>query len=227
MEYKKFEETISASRMSRYLNGCSGDTRKAMRLYRENLRLSQQMFTIISCFEISLRNAIDKELTGKLGKDWLRDSVMSGGIFDNSKFDKTGKIIKKAYKGLSSNYTHFKLIAEMEFGIWKYMFSNPQYKATGRCLLNIFPNKPKSTPSAHYDNSFLFNELDNINKLRNRIAHHEPICFQRSTDVVDLTYVTQQYNRIKTLFSWMDIDFKALVYGLDQVNRCCNKIMSI
>lgn len=74
---------------------------------------------------------------------------------------------------------------------------------------------------------FLFNELDNINKLRNRIAHHEPICFQRSTDVVDLTYVTQQYNRIKTLFSWMDIDFKALVYGLDQVNRCCNKIMSI
>ena len=227
MKYKQFEETISASRMSRYLRGCNRDTRKAMRLYRENLRLSQQMFTIVSCFEISLRNAIDKELTKKFGDEWLRDFVLSGGIFDNSKFDRTNKIILKAYKGLSSNYTHFKLIAEMEFGIWKYMFSNPQYKATGRCLLNIFPNKPKSTPSDHYDNSFIFNELDKINKLRNRIAHHEPICFQRSTDIVDLTYVTQQYTRIKTLFSWMDIDFKALVYGLDQFNKCCNKINSI
>ena len=227
MKYKQFEETISASRMSRYLRGCNGDTRKAMRLYRENLRLSQQMFTIVSCFEISLRNAIDKELTKKFGDEWVRDFVLPGGIFDNSKFDRTNKIIFKAYKGLSSNYTHFKLIAEMEFGIWKYMFSNPQYKATGRCLLNIFPNKPKSTSSDHYDNSFIFNELDKINKLRNRIAHHEPICFQRSTDVVDLTYVTQQYTRIKTLFSWMDIDFKALVYGLDQFNQCCNKINSI
>lgn len=127
MEYKKIEEIISASRMSRYLNACCGDARKAMKLYRENLRLSQQLYTIVSCFEISLRNAIDKELTRNLGQNWLRDSVQTGGIFDNRRFEKTQKTISKACRGLSSNYTHFKLIAEMEFGIWKYMFSNPQY----------------------------------------------------------------------------------------------------
>ena len=30
----------------------------------------------------------------------------------------------------------------MEFGVWKYMFANPQYRATGQILLRIFPNKP-------------------------------------------------------------------------------------
>lgn len=227
MKYKNFEQIISPARMARYLNACGGDTRKAMRLYRENLRLSQQMFTIISCFEISLRNAIDKEITGRLGNDWLRDSVQVGGIFDNRRFEKTKKTVSKAVRDLSINYTHYKLLAEMEFGVWKYMFANPQYRATGRCLLNIFPGKPTSTAMVQYNNVFFFNELDGINKLRNRIAHHEPICFQSSADVVDLTYVKIQYDRIEKLLGWMNIDFKSLVYGLDQFDKCCNKINSI
>ena len=109
MKYKNFEQIISPARMARYLNACGGDTRKAMRLYRENLRLSQQMFTIISCFEISLRNAIDKEITGRLGNDWLRDSVQVGGIFDNRRFEKTKKTVSKAVRDLSINYTHYNM----------------------------------------------------------------------------------------------------------------------
>ena len=44
-------------------------------------------------------------------------------------------------------------------------------------LLSVFPSKPKSTPVLRIDNKYIFNELDHINQLRNRIAHHEPICF--------------------------------------------------
>lgn len=33
-----------------------------MTLYRKNLQLSRELFTIISCFEIALRNAIDNAL---------------------------------------------------------------------------------------------------------------------------------------------------------------------
>lgn len=35
-----------------------GDKRKVQTLYRKNLKLSQEMFTIISCFEIALRNKL-------------------------------------------------------------------------------------------------------------------------------------------------------------------------
>ena len=91
-----------------------------------------------------------------LGNDWLRDSSLPGGIFDNPKTLGTQKIIFKAYNGLNANgtYTPTKLMAEMEFGIWKYMFSGPQYAATGQKLLSVFPAKPKSTPALQIDNKY-------------------------------------------------------------------------
>ncbi len=62
MEYKVFERIMSKKRMNRYLTACGGDTRKAMTLYRYNLHLTQDVFTVISCFEVALRNAIDARL---------------------------------------------------------------------------------------------------------------------------------------------------------------------
>ena len=53
-----------------------------MTLYRYNLRLSQEMYAIISCFEVSLRNKINNEMRAHHGNDWLRDFVMPGGRFD-------------------------------------------------------------------------------------------------------------------------------------------------
>ena len=52
MKYQTFEQLFSHERMDRYLLACGGDTRRAMTLYRYNLQLSQQMFTIIGCFEV-------------------------------------------------------------------------------------------------------------------------------------------------------------------------------
>ena len=69
MEYLEFERVLSAKRMQRYKDAANGDTRKAMALYRYNLRLSQEMFTIVSCFEVALRNAIDSLLVPSLGEN--------------------------------------------------------------------------------------------------------------------------------------------------------------
>ena len=68
MEYLEFERILSAKRIQRYKDAANGDTRKAMALYRYNLRLSQEMFTIVSCFEVALRNAIDSLLVPSLGE---------------------------------------------------------------------------------------------------------------------------------------------------------------
>ena len=51
MKFKDFEHILSYSRIQRYVDACNGDTRKAMTLYRLNLHLSQEMFTIVSCFD--------------------------------------------------------------------------------------------------------------------------------------------------------------------------------
>ena len=89
MEYLDFERILSAKRMQRYKDAANGGTRKAMALYRNNVRLSQEMFTIVSCFEVALRNAIDGLLVTSLGSDWLRDSVQNNGIFSNGRMNIT------------------------------------------------------------------------------------------------------------------------------------------
>lgn len=226
MKYADFEKTMSSQRMERYLIACGGNTRKSMTLYRYNLQVSQEMFTIVSCFEVALRNAIDRKLTKNLGDDWLRDSITKGGIFTRPILKKTNDIITYAYKKLqqSNTYSHPKLLAEMEFGIWKYMFSPIQYRVTGRNLPSIFPNKPRSSKEMQYNQTFIFNELDKVNSLRNRIAHHETICFATNTCAIDTSYILNIYSKIKTLFSWMDIDSGSLLYGLDHIKRVCAQI---
>lgn len=226
MEYLEFERILSVERMQRYANATHGDTRRAMALYRYNLKLSQEIFTIVSCFEVALRNAIDQLMVPTWGDDWLRDVVQDGGIFANGRMDETRRIIEKAYNRLNrhGSYSHPKLIAEMEFGVWKYMFSSLQYRATGQCLLRVFPNKPRSSASMQYNNSFIFNELDKVNSLRNRIAHHEPICFRQNTAEIDTSYIINEYQKIQTLFSWMGIDSHSMLYGLDHVQHVCAKI---
>lgn len=227
MKFADFQNILSPVRLNRYVEACGNDTRKAMSLYRLNLRLSQEVFTLLSCFEVALRNAIDFELTSRFGKNWLRDSVLDGGIFDIDSCRDSARIIRRAYDRLNrtDGYTHYKLLAEMEFGVWKYMFANPQYRATGRKLLCIFPNKPRSSASMQYNNSYMFNELNGINILRNRIAHHEPICFLKNQSQIGITYILNAYENLHKLFMWMGIDSDSLLYGLDHVQQVCNRIM--
>ncbi len=210
--------------MSRYITACSNDSRKAMTLYRLNLKLSQELFTIISCFEIALRNAIDDHYSSIYGNDWLRDSVGVGGMFDNNKCRKTGNIVNRALRQLNHNYTPSKLIAEMDFGFWRYLFSQPQFYSGGQLLLRIFPAKPSSSPAIQYNHRYVFNELEKINDVRNRIAHHEPVCFRLGHAVKDTTFAKQNYRLIKDLFNWMQVNESALLYGIDHLNQIFLKI---
>lgn len=86
------------------------------------------------------------------------------------------------------------------------------------------PAKPRSTPAIQYNNTYVFNQLAQINKLRNRIAHHEPVCFQPRNSIKETTFARQRYGLILQLFQWMSIDESALLYGLDHINSVCKKI---
>ena len=129
MEYLEFERILSAKRIQRYKDAANGDTRKAMALYRYNLRLSQEMFTIVSCFEVALRNAIDSLLVPSLGEDWLKDSVQDNGIFSNGRMNETRKIIEKAYNRLNRQEVFF---------FWKISWSFGNYNPPKQQLFRWF-----------------------------------------------------------------------------------------
>ncbi len=226
MKYVDFERFFSQKRLNRYVLACRGDKRKAMTLYRYNLRLSQEMFTIICCFEVSLRNAIDSELIPVLGNEWLKNSIMPGGIFTLPLLSETRDKILKQYDKLDKKgaYSHSKLLASLDFGTWKYMFSPVQFNQTKQVLMHVFPNKQKSSKGNQINRQFIYNELDKINSLRNRIAHHEPICFLTGQDVIYTDYVLKELAKIHTLFAWMGIDGNSMLYGLDHVRKICTEI---
>jgi hypothetical protein len=229
MIFLDFERVMSSKRIGRYLNACGGDKRKAQTLYRLNLRLSQELFTVISCYEVALRNAIDQIMSNALGPDWLRDAIQPGGIFDRPCFSGTTRIMHKVYGDLVANkrYSSSKMLSSMEFGVWKYLYSSTEYRATGRRLLGVFPQKPRSSAHIQYNNLFIFNELDAINRLRNRIAHHEPICFLQDKESISTLYIRNCYGRINTLFFWMGIDSKSLLFGMDHVLKIASQIDSL
>jgi hypothetical protein len=223
VKYRDFANIMTNARMNRYLLACGGNSRKAMTLYRKNLQLTQELFTVISCFEVALRNAIDATASTSLGNDWLRNAAAIGGVFDSQKCRLTKMNVNDAIVKLHV-YSHYKLVAELGFGFWRFMFAQNQFNATGRVLLRVFPSKPKSTAAIQYNNTYIFNQLAQLNEIRNRMAHHEPICFLPGQPVKNTTYARQHYNLILQLFQWMQIDEAALLYGLDHINTVCNEI---
>ena len=80
-------------------------------------------------FEISLRNAIDKHYTVIHGADWLRDSSQPGGMFDIPQCRVTRGVIINLLTNFGAHYSHSKLLAKMDFGFWRYLFAQPQYRA--------------------------------------------------------------------------------------------------
>jgi hypothetical protein len=226
MNFSELERIVSENRLHRYLMACGGDRARAIILYRRNIQASLEMFAVVGAFEVALRNSIDNVMTISFGTDWLRDAILPGGIFDNPQCRDHARIIRAVYDKLNrhGNYTHTHLLSKMEFGIWKYMFSSPQFRATGRILLKVFPNKPTSSPNAQYNNTYIFNELDHLNSLRNRIAHHEPICFPTGFAIITTSYIEYIHEKIITLFQWLGIDTSHYLYGLDHVKHVCNKI---
>ena len=68
-----------------------------------------------------------------------------------------------------------------------------------------------------YNAATIFNELERVNKIRNRIAHHDPICFRSNAAVINTNFPLSHYKTIIELFKWLKIDSSELLYGLDKV----------
>lgn len=220
MKFTDFESLISSPRCFRYVAACANDTKKAMTLYRANLRLSQEIFSVLAIFEIVLRNKTDQHYRSifqpTIGNDeWLLHASNPGGYLTTHGCQKSLQSVQTALQDLynRNGYTHDKLVAELMFGFWRFQFAAKEFMAAGSSLHHIFPNRPTGTN--HTD---VFKKLGFINKIRNRIAHHEPICFGPA-NTISTAYAINHYHAIIELFQWMGIDSSDLLYGIDKVQK--------
>jgi hypothetical protein len=223
MEYEDFENTLSAARLNRFLIACGGDRARALNLYRLNIKLSQNFFGILSLFEVGLRNAIDRHYRDHfsdpewlknqcLGKGFLNDSVFSSGRF------KSKKKVDASIKELGIRYSHDRVVASLSFGFWVNLFAPIQFRLAGQNLHLIFTARPKGTQPKQ-----IFNELGTILDFRNRVAHHEPICFNGSQNI-NLGNVDHIYREIIKYIQWLGIDEQKFLEEIDGVTEILNII---
>ncbi len=223
MDNAQLHTAISQPRFSKYYAACGNNRRKALRLYRANILLSQKMYALIGVFEVILRNSIDRHFIHDRGNHWLEDAVQPGGYLDVSPgCEDTFHSIQEALERLGVGYTHDGLITKLSFGFWTYQFAKKQFAASGNSLLDIFPNRPLGVSQ-----KIVFQNLMRINDIRNRIAHYEPICFDKDTGAISTTLASNRYELIRDLLHWLGCNVRNILYGIDGVYQSINIVNDI
>lgn len=223
-QQRYFIACLSGQRMNRYLRACRGNKAQAIALYRMNLRLGVECFCLISYFEIVLRNAINRLYVQEHGPNWLKNATVENGIYSDVSCKQTRQIIQTVL-GKLEDPSHADVVAALDLGFWRYQFAGTQFHAAGQKLLQIFPNKPKSGKTQQYNHTYVFRQLGIVNDMRNRIAHHEPLCFAQGTATIDLSSVKQCIAIIDELMEWLDID-QGIIFN-DCNDRCESVIQEI
>ena len=214
---------ISSPRFSRYFNACGSSKRKALKLYRANIRLSQELYGVIGVFEVVLRNSIDRHYKGIKGDDWLADAVAdTTGFLNAIGCEESYHAVQDGIHKLGLNYTHDNLVAKLTFGFWTYQYEAKEYTAGGSTLINAFPLRPHGTKQKD-----IYKYLFKINDIRNRIAHYEPLCFDKHTGGISTALISRRYTLILDLLEWLGCAPKKILFGIDGVQKELSLINTI
>lgn len=157
--------------MGTYIKAAGGDTAKAVDLYGWNARVSAALLLPSHFAEVSTRNAVSEALTAKYGARWPWEPAFEKSLPSPvSGF----KPVRELIQTRGTQPTTGKVVAELKFAFWQSMFTA---RHDGRLwkpfILGLFPHAAGAT--AKELRLRIYNDLEVIRQLRNRIAHHEPI----------------------------------------------------
>ncbi|HKU32035.1 MAG TPA: hypothetical protein VJQ60_16240 [Arthrobacter sp.] len=171
---------LSVPRMSTYLRAVSGDPKRALDLYGWNARASAAMMLPAHFAEVTVRNAVSDALTTLYGPDWPWNPAFERSLPSTARghgYSPRGNLVATR----NNEATTGKVIAELKFVFWQKMFtSRHDQRIWNSAILALFPHAIRIAPAALRGR--IYNDLDAIRLLRNRIAHHEPIFTRNLTD---------------------------------------------
>lgn len=172
-------DILSTDRFATYLGWAQGDVTLGERLYSYNVQLSSDFYASMHMMEVALRNMADGALVGTYGTSWLTDPAVLTETYQKDCVTKARQTLIRDGKAAS----HSQMIAELNFGFWSSLFG-PSSNHLWRALRPIFQ-------TGGIKRSFIAHKLRDLRRLRNRIAHYEPILAQPiptlHQDILNLT----------------------------------------
>jgi hypothetical protein len=216
MDYKTSQKLYSVPRINKYARACGGNKRKTMQLYRLNLRLCQKFYGVLNIFEVVLRNAVnDHYATYFTDSDWIVNQAKAGGLYAHEQDEI--RITANDYKKRGI-YNNDKMVSALTFGYWTHLFSKKRYKLGGKTLLKIFPKKAKGLNQAD-----VYEDLTHIREFRNRIAHHEPICFDGNGNI-STAFARRHYQLICDYISYFGLHPNDVIQWAETPDEILKKI---
>lgn len=175
-------DILSNARFETYRQWAGGDDALAVRLYTFNIQLSAALYSPLHILEVALRNVIDRRLTAVYGPDWLDDPVALPGRYQRECVLKARTALIREGKAA----THPQMIAELTFGFWSSLF--------GRDATHLWQHLRPIFQAKGIQRGLIAGQLRDLRRLRNRVAHYEPILAQP---------LGQLYGNLATLTGWL------------------------
>lgn len=162
----RVERILSNGRFETFLKSSNGDFDQALRLYVWNIAISSAFWGSFHLLEVSLRNVLHAELVKSSKRDdWWNSEVRLHLDTKNL----INKAIKAAQKKHKEQILPGHVIAEFSFAFWVDLLSNRYHERLWGNTLS------KAFLPADVRRKDLHRALEQLRKLRNRIAHHEPV----------------------------------------------------
>lgn len=219
MNFNELEIYISTDRLATYttLIGCT-DLDKAVGAYYWNKALGGAVYSFLQCLEVSLRNSMHiagrnkfhretwyEHVCKTVGNDIRRQRRTTTLTTENekkineaiAKLRRDGKVVS------SSN-----VISTLMFGFWVKLFKR-DFSSTNQSLLwpellfKVFPNAPRTQSLQVF-----YDELTEINMLRNRFSHHEPLWKSGTILTIDdaILFLNEQITKIMDYVRYVNFD---------------------
>lgn len=201
-----FERSFSKARMQPYFDRYPENEQRAIRHYEQNIRLAESLVPSLSVFEVTLRNALIRELENMTGdKAWYMSF-------------KSHPVLKSLYKYISTANSHIiargedvtadKINGELTLGFWISLFNSEYEKTLWKHLRRAFPNLSKHRRQRKNVSA----PLNAIRTLRNRVSHNEAISW-------NLVRLTSLHESIVDVISWMNPALPAWLKHVDRYKK--------
>lgn len=168
--------SLSLARVATYEQAAAGaglPIERAVELYAWNAEVSSVFLTPLHICEVVVRNAVSEALIRQYGPEWpwsvglLRSLPTGGGAGYDAKMDLS--LTSKKHRTTGG------VVAELKNVFWEKQFTKRNDQRLWEpYLFKLFPNlDPRGSVKIHRQR--IASDLEAVRRLRNRIAHHEPI----------------------------------------------------
>jgi len=217
------KSALSAARISTYeiaAGTIGNEDLSGLNLYLWNAQISGELLTPLHICEVVIRNAVADAIGQQYGDEWPWSKTFQTSLPSSSspKFYNPQKNLRDVSK---KQVTVGKVIPELNFVFWQKMFTKRHdVRLWDKYLLKVMPGCDEAQSIKKLRQS-IFQDIDKVRELRNRIAHHEPIFKRDLANDYDTIIRLITYRSQKTA-DWVILNHDSRVKEILQKKQKCN-----